>query len=187
MRLDERSTLPRVARVVGRALTRHGVNAVLTGGACASLHTRGSYSSADLDYVLANDPGLETLDEAMRSVGFAREGDRYRHPRTPFYVEFPKGPLAIGEDTRIRPRRYRSAHGDLLALSPTDSCRDRLAAFYHWRDRQSLKAAVAIARRNRVSFRVISRWSRDEGMAERYQEFLQELRRRGVGRSKGDA
>lgn len=63
-----------------------------------------------------------------------------------------------------------------LVLSPTDSCRDRLAAFYHWNDRQSLEVAVAIARRNRVNMAAIRRWSIAEGAARGFDEFLAELK-----------
>ena len=64
-----------------------------------------------------------------------------------------------------------------LALSATDSCRDRLAAFYHWRDRQSLRLAVAVARHQAVNLDVIQKWSRSEGCLDEYEEFLRELRR----------
>ena len=62
--------------------------------------------------------------------------------------------------------------------SPTDSCRDRLAAFYHWDDRQSLEVAIQIARRQRVNQALIRRWSDEEGFAEMYQEFLTYMRRK---------
>jgi hypothetical protein len=174
--LSSRSTLPVVARRVGEALSRHGVDAVLTGGACASLHTRGRYVSVDVDFILLGSPTRDMLDRAMSSIGFSRKGDRYVHAKVRFYVEFPKGPLAIGGDVRIRPRRYRSVRGDLRALSPTDSCRDRLAAFYHWSDRQSLDVAVAVALRNRVDLTAIRAWSRAEDKLEAYGEFLHGLK-----------
>ena len=57
------------------------------------------------------------------------------------------------------------------ALSAKDSCRDRLAAFYHWRDRQSLETAVLIALRHRVNLRKIREWSIEEGALESFEEF----------------
>jgi hypothetical protein len=47
-----RSTLSEVAGGVARALADAGIRGVLTGGACATLYTRGVYQSADLDFVL---------------------------------------------------------------------------------------------------------------------------------------
>ena len=64
----------------------------------------------------------------------------------------------------------------ILALSPTDACRDRLAAFYHWDDRQSLTTAVAIARRHRVNQRTIRAWSAKEAALDKYAEFVAALK-----------
>lgn len=62
-------------------------------------------------------------------------------------------------------------------LSATDACRDRLAAFYHWSDRQRLQVALAIARRHRVSLPIMRRWSATEGFADAFDEFARELKR----------
>jgi hypothetical protein len=72
---------------------------------------------------------------------------------------------------------WRSAFGRTRILSATDSCRDRLAAFYHWGDRQSLRVAVRIAVGNRISMLKIRRWSLEEGQRERFEQFAKELKR----------
>ena len=133
--ITKQSTLLEVALTVGAALDRHGVKAVLTGGACASIHSAGEYTSLDLDFVVTNQTTQPTLDMALGDVGFNRSGDRYLHPDTQFWVEFPRGPLAVGGDYKIRPTTLRGKAGSANVLSATDSCRDRLAAFYHWNDR----------------------------------------------------
>ncbi len=182
MRLGADSSLPQVAIAVGDALRRAGIHAVLTGGACASVHSGGSYVSADVDFVLSGSITRSQLDAALASLGFRRRMDRYVHPRVPYYVEFPRGPLGVGSDVGVRPITLKRRAGRTLALSPTDSCRDRLAAFYHWNDRQSLAAATAIALRHRLGYGRIRRWSRAEGASARYEEFLAELRRARSGR-----
>ena len=172
MTITARSGLASMAMHVGDALRRHGIRAVLTGGACASLHSGGAYSSVDTDFIVSGRVTQAALDTAMASVGFRRRGDRYVHPRVRFYVEFPRGPLAVGRDYRVTPVDHRRGSARALVLSPTDSCRDRLAAFYHWSDRQSLAVAVAIALRHRIKLDVIRRWSVGEGAAARFEEFL---------------
>lgn len=112
----------------------------------------------------------------MRSIEFLRRRDHYVHPRTDFFVEFPPGPLTVGDDVDIRPVEMRVGRAMVLALSATDSCRDRLAAFFHWNDRQSLDTAVAIAVRNPVNLRKIRDWAGNENTPERLDEFLQELK-----------
>lgn len=95
MRSGRRPSLAPLAITVGDALRRHGIRAVLTGGACASLYTRGAYQSVDMDFIVSGPVTQAALDPARASVGFRRRRDRYVHPRFPFYVEFPSGPLAI--------------------------------------------------------------------------------------------
>lgn len=183
MKLSRRSSLADVAVATGDALWRAGIRAVLTGGACANLYSGGAYQSFDADFVLAGPCSTKNLDRALATLGFVRKGDRYVHRLTPFFVEFPSGPLGIGRDLSILPVWRRRGAAKTLALSATDACRDRLAAFYHWNDLQSLAAAVAIAVRNRVAFAKVRSWSRSEGQPEGYIKFLAELRRvRTAGR-----
>lgn len=179
MKITPESDLAAVAFIVAGALQKAGIHAVLTGGACAAIHTAGEYSSEDLDFVLQSTPSAPRLDKAMASIGFLRRNDQYFHPRTTFFVEFPPGPLGIGRDLAVKPvfKRVATSGGAVRTLSATDSCRDRLAAFFHWADRQSLDVAVLIALRNRVDMRKISRWSAREGAAEGYRQFVRELAR----------
>lgn len=178
MKITARTALGTVAVAVGEALATHGIRAVLTGGACAGIYSGGFYSSRDVDFVLEGRVDLSTLDVLMSRLGFTRNGNRYEHPESPFWVEFPRGPLGVGADLDIRPVALRWSNRTTLALSPTDSCRDRLAAFYHWSDRQSLAVAVEIARRNEVDLALIRRWSAAEGHLGRFEEFAGELDRK---------
>jgi hypothetical protein len=180
LKITARTSLRSVAIAVGRALADHGIRAVLTGGACASIHSNGSYVSEDVDFVLEGRVQLARLDQAMASVGFEREANRYVHPLTSFWVEFPRGPLALGADLDVTPVLLDGRKARVLALSPSDSCRDRLAAFYHWNDRQSLDVAVKIAARHPVDLVGIRRWSEGEGQLARFGEFLRERARRAA-------
>lgn len=182
MKLDKRSSLADVAVATGDALRRAGIRAVLTGGACANLYSGGVYQSSDADFVLGGHSTTDDVDRALSTLGFAREGDRYVHRLFSFFIEFPSGPLGIGRDLKIRPVWRSRRTAKTLALSATDACRDRLAAFYFWKDRQSLAAAVAIAVRNRVAFAKIRAWSRSEGHEEGYLVFLAEHRRNRAAR-----
>jgi hypothetical protein len=182
LKLSKRSSLADVAVATGDALRRAGIRAVLTGGACANLYSGGVYQSSDADFVLEGHCSTNDVDRALSTLGFAREGDRYVHRLISFFVEFPSGPLGIGRDLRIRPVLRSRRAAKTLALSATDACRDRLAAFYFWNDLQSLAAAVAIAVRNRVAFAKVRAWSRSEGHPDGYAVFLAELRRRRAAR-----
>lgn len=178
MTIGPASTLRDIVQVVSRALATQQIRAVLTGGASASLHSDGAYLSHDLDYIVQGRVTQSELDRAMASAGFARTRDLYAHPGTPFVVEFPRGPLAIGDDDVVEPVVVRVGKTAVLTLSATDACRDRLAAFYHWQDRQSLEVALKIARRRRVDLKSIRRWSASEGKSSQFEEFRRSLNAR---------
>jgi len=178
VKVTRRSSLRDVALAVGGALRRHGVRAVLTGGACVSIYTDGTYVSRDVDFVIQSAPTQAQVDDALAELGFRRDRDRYVHEEVSFYVEFPAGPLAVGGDVNIRPVELPAPDGPILALSATDICRDRLSAFYHWNDHQSLTQAVAIAGRQRLDLARLRRWSRDEGKQDEFDEFIKQIRAR---------
>lgn len=167
---------------MGDALRRAGIRAVLTGGACAVIYSEGEYQSEDVDIILESATSQQNLDAVLARTGFRRQYDHYIHSTSRFFVEFPRGPLSIGRDVQIVPVSLRVADGELLALSATDSCRDRLAAFYHWNDRQSLETAISIALRQKVDMGKIRDWSKAERSETKFEEFARELKTRRQSR-----
>lgn len=178
MILRKRASLTSVVSAVARVLRDGGFRAVLTGGANAALYSGGTFQSFDLDFVLLAGGPRAALDEAMRRIDYQRRHDIYISPSQDYQVEFPPGPLAIGTDIRIRPFRLRLPGGTVMALSPTDSCLDRLAAWIHWHDRSSRDVALQIALQNRVSITRIRTWCRREGAAAEGELFLADRRAR---------
>lgn len=148
-----------------------GVEVVLSGGACVSIYTRNKYFSFDLDFVLLSFVPRKVLREAMAGIGFAEDGRHFRHPDTPYIVEFLSPPLSVGEEAVGKIRRIVRSGKVLRLLSPTDCVKDRLAAFFHWNDRQSLEQAVLVARSNRVDLGEVRRWSIGEGMEAKFDEY----------------
>jgi hypothetical protein len=186
MTITRKSSARDVAATIAMALERAGLRGVLSGGGCASIYTRGLYQSVDLDFILQGPGTQKQLDAAMASIEFVRRENQYFHSQARFYVEFPPGPLGIGADDRVEAVELRAGEARLLLLSPTDSCRDRLAGFYHWNDRQGLEVAVRIAARQDVDIERIRTWSEKERALPRFEVFLVELerfRRRSRGRS----
>ena len=69
----------------------------------------------------------------------------FKHPDSEFYVEFPPGPLSLGGELPAATNEIELPTGKLELLSPTDCVKDRLAAYYHWKDRQGLEQAALVA------------------------------------------
>jgi hypothetical protein len=157
-------------------LRQKGIDAVLTGGAVVSLYTEGEYSSFDLDFVSHGEG--KKLRTAMEELGFYTGKDRdFRHSETVFVVEFLNPPLAIGRKAitvwPIRATKY----GSLYVLTPTQCVMDRLAAFYHWRDYQSLRQALMVAQRQSIDLNEVRDWSFQEGKLREYEDFVKQLGR----------
>jgi hypothetical protein len=81
----------------------------------------------------------------------------------------------VGDQRVERVARRNTAVGTLRMLSPTDCVKDRLAAFYHWNDRQALEQAVLVAKAQKINLSDIRRWSKKEGNSEKFRLFEQRL------------
>lgn len=112
----------------------------------------------------------------MRELGFERRGRYYYHPQTPYIVEFISGPPSIGQDPIEEIREIKMATGVVRIISPTDSVKDRLAAFFYWGDRQSLEQALLVSSTNTIDIEKVESWSRREGKIAEFEEYKQRLK-----------
>lgn len=148
---------------------------MLSGGATVAIYTQGKYVSADIDFVNAGFTSDRVLAEAMSEIGFARAGRHFVHAQVHFFVEFPPGPLAVGQEPVKAVEQMNFPTGTLRIISPTDCVKDRLAAYYHWNDLQCLEQAVLVARDQAVDLREIERWSVAEGKGSQFAEIRERL------------
>jgi hypothetical protein len=172
------STLVDVAFAVCSALDARGLVAVLTGGSAATFYAPDAYQSQDVDFVLQFGTDRKGGAESLRSLGYSDRGQTWFHKANPFTVQFPAGPLAIGDDLVKVWDTVRRDRSLLYVLTPTDSVRDRLMWFYlQPTDRSSLDAALSVARRTAVDIDAIRDWSARDGFAEKFAEFELYLKR----------
>ncbi len=153
---------------VATHLKAHGIDVVLTGGSCVTIYSNNRYMSYDLDFVGIRGTDGKKIRSALLDLGF-REKDRYFvHPESRYFVEFPSGPLAVGDEPVKDIVELEFETGHLRILSPTDCVKDRLAGYYFWKDLQCLEQAVLVAADNNVDLEEIERWSAHGG---KYEEF----------------
>lgn len=179
MKIDGTTSLPDVAREVCTALDEIGVTVVLTGGSAATYYAPGAYQSNDIDYVVVEFQAgnTEQAERRLADLGFRRQRDHYSHDTSPYPIEFPPGPLAVGRELLTHWRTERRSRTVLYVLTPTDCCKDRLAAFIHWNDRSGLEQAIAVAQavRDEIEFADLAAWADAEGGSENYTEFRQRI------------
>ena len=165
-------------RYVAWHLDREGIPTVLVGGAVVSIYSKGAYRSGDLD-MITDEKHRPALSEALSKIGFKPTKSRYfKHPECGHLcLEFPRGPVEIGEDYPVIPAEISVEGRILRLLSPTDCIKDRLASFIHWKTRDSYNQALLVGRNQRckIDMREIARWCEAEGTPEVYQKFAREL------------
>jgi hypothetical protein len=122
---------------------------------------------------------LKEVASVLAEIGFWRESSRhFAHPDCPFFIEFVATPAALGNEPIKGEQKLKTRLGTMVLLTPTDSVKDRLAAYYHWNDPQALEQALMVAEAQNINMREVKRWSGKEGHAEKYQVFLKRLRKK---------
>jgi len=177
VRITNKIALLDLAGLVCDACEKGGAEVVLSGGACVSIYTKNKYESFDLDFVLLSPAGRKKTGPVLEALGFRKEGRHYRHPETPYIVEFLSPPLSVGAEPVREIREIRRGRRTLRLLSPTDCVKDRLAAFYHWNDQPSLRQAVLVCKDAEVDLGEVRRWSTNEGMKGKHGLFKEALAR----------
>ena len=168
-----------LAAFVQEHLRQQGIEVVLSGGSAVMLYSRNLYVSKDVDLIMLSFVRRGVLRQTMQALGFVEEGRHFVHPDSPHVIEFPAGPLAVGKEPVREIQEKVLDTGRLQVISPTDCVKDRLCAFYYWGDRQALVQAVLVCQHNSVDLDEVARWSRVEGVYERFLEFLNTLKTQG--------
>ena len=173
-----KQALERTPPELGSDIAEKGM--VLTGGGAVSIYSANKYQSYDIDFVTA--ASRRELAAIMSGLGFQRgSGRHFEHPATKLVVEFVAWPVTVGDEVVHKWSKIRTSAGTLQVLTPTQCIKDRLAAFFHWRDSQSLEQALLVGQMHRIAMTELARWASAEGHAEDFGEFrrrLQESRRK---------
>lgn len=173
----KKMTMAEIGAAICGRLDQYDIAVVLSGGACVTIYSDNRYESSDLDFVMS-DYSLKEIDPIMAELGFKRtQGQRYyENSQCPYFVEFPPSPLTVGEEFVKKTAIIKNKYGILRLLRPVDSVKDRLAAFYHWNDRQSLEQAIMICKAKQINMKEIERWSKNEGALPQFKYFRDALK-----------
>lgn len=165
-----------LAAFVNETLLKAGISSVLSGGSCVSVWTNNRFASLDLDFILGGLHTQNSVKRALATIGFtpmASNSRYYEHEETQLTLEFPNGPLAVGDEL-LDPQNaanIKTKTGSLRLLKPTDCVKDRLAAYYHWQDRQAFMQAVGVAKDQSVDWEDLKSWHKKEGLSDQFHSF----------------
>lgn len=158
-------------KYVALHLNAHDIENVLVGGAVVAIYTNGLYQSGDLDFIVTS-LFKDRLPAVMKEIGFQKRGRHYVHPECKhLFVEFPPGPLAIGEDTDLDPKEKKVEGSIIKILSPTDCIKDRLASYIHFKSRDTLEQAVLVAKKQPFKMAEVRKWCAGENALDAFGEF----------------
>ena len=157
------TSLQEIAVLVSEALANAEIPAVLGGGGAVTLYSNNEYMSKDLDFITV--ARNKVIAPVVAELGFEPRGKDFVHPDSEYFVEFPPGPLSVGDryidtsETAILDTRY----GKLRIITPTQCVMDRLAWFIHHNDKQALDQAVMVAANQEIDWTDIRIWAESEG------------------------
>ena len=170
-----------LAAAISRGFEERGVSAVLVGGTVVEFYTAGGYTTADIDMVM---PPLQKreIEMVMEELGLVRSGD-YRHwihPRIPFPVEFPPGPLQIGHLVVGELNEIEIEGIKLKILKVEDILLDRMVMAREWDDLQARVQAEMLmyAHYDEMDWPYIHRQASQIGVLKILQEIQKKVKRR---------
>ncbi len=140
------------------------------------IYSRGEYTSFDLDLINQYNEQYKKIHAVMKELGFVEYNRYFTHKDTELFIEFPSGPLGVGDAPVDDIAEIETEAGVLRLLTPTDCIKDRLAAYYHWGDKQCLQQAIWVAKMNRFDFESVKEWSIKEDAEDKFLSFAKEVK-----------
>ena len=159
-----------LAVVVAQHLKHKDIRVVLVGGLAVEIYTENQYLTYDIDMVDISYQKPVVLKAAMSELGFAKQGRVYRNSSTDIVVEFPSAPLAVGDELIKEQNSIETEFGEIPILFAVDVIKDRLAAYLHWKDQQSLIQALCIMLCHKIAPKEIKAFYENETSEEAFEK-----------------
>jgi hypothetical protein len=146
-------TLVELAAVVSASLKEHGIDVVIVGGSAITSHVPNVYTSMDIDFAVTSGLHRREITAALEDIGFHSIGRSFAHPDTIYTLDFVADMPSIDAELVEEFTEVVTSQGNVRVYYIEDAIADRVAAFLHWSDSQSLDVAerAAAAARERIS------------------------------------
>lgn len=172
MKSIKEMNMEELAAYVCSELESDGIETVLSGGSCVEIYSQGKYTSDDIDLIDRYNGGHTKIKNVMLKLGFKEHNRYFVHEDTQLFIEFPRGPLGVG-DAPVNDIASKEEDTGILKLltPPTDCIKDRLAVYFHWDDLQSLEQALWVAEENEFDIESVREWAVNESEIEKFDVF----------------
>lgn len=163
-----------LAGYLSEELRKRGIETILVGGACVTIYSENRYQSYDLDYITYAD--MRKVKKALAELGFMETPEKvFKNKDCKWFVEFVSPPVAVGNEPVEKFNSVKTPLGTIRLLYPIDSVKDRLGAFFHWDDKESLEQALSICKEHRIDLLELENWSIREKNKKKFQVFKKKL------------
>lgn len=161
--LDTIETLEETAAYICEKLKEKHIDVVLSGGSCMEIYTNSNFSSYDIDFIPNPSVTSKQIEKTMLELGFEKTNSRYyKYENNPNYIEFPTGPVSLGNDLTKEFSELKTHVGTLTLLTPTDCIKDRLCALVYHGGAECFNQAVAVAHLNTFDKENLLNWAKGE-------------------------
>jgi hypothetical protein len=160
------TSIVELAIIVANHLREQNIRVVLVGGLAVEIYSENIYLTQDIDMVDISYCKPAELHAAMAKIGFVKQGRIFVNDTTEITVEFPSPPITVGDEAVTDTTIARSPSGTIPILKPGDVIKDRLAAYFHWRDRPSLVQALTVLIKFPEELQSINAFCNNEGSPE---------------------
>ena len=128
---------------------------------------------------MASIPGIPSKGnlKLLKEIGFEEKRRIFLSDKAKYSVVILSPPLSVGRQQILTVNRIEVDKMILELLTPTDSVKDRLAAFYFWNDRQAFEQALLIQAHKKIDFDEIRKWLEMEGELGKFNYFMRKTKR----------
>jgi hypothetical protein len=140
-----------VAAKASACLNGAGIEVAVVGGSAITAHVPEVYTSHDIDFAAINGTTRRTFSEVIATLGFAARGREYVHPESRYTLDLVADTPYIDQRPILKFATIESRFGPVRAYLFEDAIADRVAAFVHWGDSESLNVAERAVGAKRAS------------------------------------
>ncbi len=156
------ASMEEMAAYVCNELIKRDIEVVLSGGSCMEIYTDTLYSSYDIDLIMRYEQKKNAVRDIMLELGFSEDGKYFTFENNKNFIEFPSGPVAVGDEFIKVFNTKKTKFGELKLLTATDCIKDRLCACYIHNDKKCFEHALAVCHKNEINIENLKLWAMDE-------------------------
>lgn len=139
-----KASLIEVAAQAAQCLERAGIPVAVVGGSAVTAYAPEIYTSKDIDFAAIKGARRREFALAVGELGFQAKGRDFVHPQSPFSLDLVADTPYVDQRAVTKFATLETRFGPVRVYTFEDAIADRIAAFLHWGDSQSLDVAERV-------------------------------------------